>query len=247
MPGLRPMLVAGYIELRLSRQQDAARTHPSGFMTARRIWIVAALGWALFALTLWYDHHPQPPDEVPPKTAEALAAAGFTEAKVSAIAPLAVLERTVKIPGAERIVYVKVSVPPTEPEPSVVRASPANCIEGATQVTNWTLRPGDLGIRDAAIDIRKAGRHAFVAARGTITAQTPDGEVVRTGDAPSEDAWVSTKALGIPPRLGPMFRVTTLQTAEAGLYWTKGRAQYDATAGYDFDRREWFGGAGIRF
>jgi len=216
-------------------------------MKTRRIWTIAALGWALFALTLWYDHRPQPPEAVPPETAKALDEAGFDEAKTSTVPPPIVITRTQTIPGAERLVYVEVAAPPTETEPPSVRFVAGNCEVGAPQVTNWTLRPGDLGMRDGAIEVRKAGRHAFVAARGTITAQTPDGEVVRTGDAPSKDAWVSTKALGIPPRLGPMLRVTTLPTAEAGLYWTKGRTQYDATAGYDFDRQRWFGGAGVRF
>jgi len=215
-------------------------------MKTGRIWAIAALGWALFALTLWYDHRPQPPEAVPPATANALHKAGFDEANTSTVPPPSVITRTQTIPGAERLVYVEVAAPPTETEPPSVRFVAGNCEVAAPQVTNWTLRPGDLGMRDGSLDVRRVGRHGFVKFEATITAQSPDGEVSRDV-APHEDAWLSTKALGIPPRLGPMLRLTTLPTAEAGLYWTKGRAQYDATAGYDFDRQRWFGGAGVRF
>ena len=220
-------------------------------MTTRRVWLVAALGWALFALTLWYDHRPQPPEAVPPVTANALHKAGFDEANTSTVPPPSVITRTQTIPGAERLVYVEVAAPPTETEPPSVRFVAGNCGIGAAppegpQVTNWTLRPGDLGMRDGTIDVRKAGRHGFVKFEATLTAQTPDGTVERP-IAPHEDAWLSTKALGIPPRLGPMFRVTTLPTVEGGIYWTKGRAQYDASIGRDLNRDEWFVGGGVRF
>lgn len=215
-------------------------------MATGRIWTIAALGWALFALTLWYDHRPQPPAEVPAETAKALDKAGFTEATTSAVPPPSVITRTVTIPGAERIIYVKVEAPPTEGAPPEVREIPGNCEPGAVQASNWTLRPGDLGLRDGQLDVRRVGRHGFVKFTATLTGQTPDGTVERP-IAPHEDAWLSTKALGIPPRLGPMFRLTTLPTIEGGLYWTKGRAQYDATVGRDLNRGEWFVGGGVRF
>lgn len=221
--------------------RDARRAVTNG-----RLLTFGLVGWALFVGLLWYEHRPHGPDVIPPETAKALDAAGLHEAKVSAAPPPSVIANTVKIPGAERIVYVKVAATATETVPPVVQSVAGNCVPGVAQLPNWRLRSGDLGMRDGAIDIRKVGRHAFVAFHATLTAQTPEGETTRA-ITPDADAWVSSKALGIPPRMGPTIRVTTLPTAEAGMYWTKGRVQYDATAGYDLDRGKWFIGGGMRF
>jgi hypothetical protein len=215
-------------------------------MTLGRPYAIAAgiLGWILFAVTLWYDHRPQPP--AAPATIEQLHAAGFTEAHVSTVLPPSVHHDSVEIPGAERIGYVRVTDGAKEVNTPEVRILPSNCVENAHQTPNWTLRPGDLGLRDGSLDIRKAGRSAFVRFEATLTAQTPEGEVSRT-ITPTAEAWISTKALGLPPRFGPTIRASTLPSIEAGVYWTKGRAQYDVTMGRDIYRREWFVAGGVRF
>jgi hypothetical protein len=215
-------------------------------------WIFAVLGWVLSGAILWYEHRPQPPAEVPPETAKALDAAGFTEGTVSTLPPVKVIRETVKIPGAERLVYVEVAAPPIEAKAPDVRVVPGNCVQGAPQAANWTLRPGDLSLRDGFLDIRKVGRHGFVRFEATLSAQTPEGEVSRTVQ-PKTDAWLSTKALGIPPRFGPTFRGTVnltkleLRSLEAGVYWTRGRLQQDATVGRDLSGDDWFAGYGVRF
>lgn len=206
---------------------------------------LGALGWALFFVSVWYAHRPSTA-EVPAETERALTDNGFREVPTGAVPPVAVARKSPSIPGAERVAYVYLSDEPTQEKPPEVRYVAGNCAPGAQQIANWVLRPGDLGLRNAYLDIRRVGRRAFVAASGTLVAQTPDGEVTRTG-SPTPDAWVSTRALGIPPRFGPIFRATTLPTAEAGVYWTKGARQWDASAGYDFDRRRWYGAGGVRF
>lgn len=221
-------------------------------MTTGRVWTIAALGWALFALTLWYHHKAPPPVEVPPETRKALEREGFTESTVSTTPPARVIRETVHVPGAERIVYIELEAKPTEEKPPKVRVVPGNCADGAVQLPNWALRPGDLGLRGGALDVRKVGRHGFVKFNATLTAQTPEGETTRA-IAPDAESWLSTKALGIPPRLGPTFRGSMsltkleLRSLEGGLYWTKGRIQHDVTAGHDFRADDWFTSYGVRF
>jgi len=217
-----------------------------------------ALGWVVFAVSLWYHHHRPGPEYLEPAVQDQLEEHGMDEASVSRSAPPAIVAETPKIEGTERVAHFSGSAMPTGERPKTQTS--ANCptadvrpAGGQTAqlepAANWTLAPENLGIETWSLDVRKAGRRPFYAFEGTVIAQTPDGDVrriVKPGEG-DEKGWVSSEALGIPPRFGPYVRGTTLPTIEGGFYWSSQRRVWDTGVGYDLDRDKWFVAGGVRF
>jgi len=131
--------------------------------------------------------------------------------------------------GAVPIAILDGTIFPLEPESPVVEAGIGCFVEEAAEVThspggvtaNWTLRPGDLGLRDWHIELVRLGTVPGVRFDGTLTAQTPHGEVARPFTAEGVEGWVRD-----PERSWWAIAegtVTSLPSAEIAATWGKRR------------------------
>jgi hypothetical protein len=156
---------------------------------------LAASGWIAASCAARRADRIQASDAV-----QVLQARGYRELKVSRTPPKDLRPTGDLPPGARHVASITLDAPPVEPSPPTVR--PVECPSGGwVQVpSNWTLRPGDLGLETTSpLHIAEAGGRALATWEGQITAQTPDGPVVRPVSTEAEIAgWVSSAAVKWP-------------------------------------------------
>jgi len=208
----------------------------------RRYLIAGGIGAGVGILGCLLIHRPAPTPPEQPAVIPGTAAVTVTKTPPAALQPADPPAR------AKPVVLARGSVLPTEPEPPrvIVQECPPDGAP-APAVANWTLRPGDLGLRDWRYEMFRDGDAMGARFHATIVAKTPDGEVVREVHPPEFTSWVAPEAAGRAWRRVIEIEGSSLGTAGVAAAWASpGRhGGYRVGAGYAFRDRAPYVSAGL--